>query len=167
MSYMFYNCYNLKKLNLPNLKNKNKINIFNIFVFFVYFIENHIITSAPTISLTEDSRGLFSNLKKEKEAKYSEPGKSEQFLYTIFSFEIYPAKIKDRYIDKLNIKLILENKNEKFDHKLTITNFEKNNYIYDLEFQPKDFIPKINPPKSHKFPRRIQFEIYRNYLEKY
>ena len=166
MSYMFYNCYNLKKLNLPNLKNKNKINMFKIVVFSVYFIENHITTSTPTMSLTGDSGGLFSNLKKEKEAIYSEPGKSEQFLYTIFSFEIYPAKIKDRYKDELNIKLILENKNEKFVKKLTITNFEKNNYIYDLEFQPKGFIRKINPPKSHKFPRRIQFEIYRDYLEK-
>ena len=132
----------------------------------VYFIENHISTCTPILYLSGDSGGLFGELKKVKEVKYSEPGKSEEFLYTIFCFEIYPAKIKDRGKNELNIKLTLENNNEKLDQKLTITNFEKNNYIYDLEFKPKGFVNKINPPKSHKFPRNKQFEIYKDYLEK-
>ena len=132
----------------------------------VHFIENHITTCSPTISLSGDRGGLFGDLKKAKEEIYSEPGKSDQFLCTIFYFEIYPEKIKDRGKKELNIKLTLETKNEKFDKKLTITDVEKNNYIYDLEFQPKGIFNNINPPKSHKFPRSKQFEIYRNYLDK-
>jgi hypothetical protein len=132
----------------------------------VYFIENHISTCSPTMSISGDSGGLFGELKKAKEGKYSEPGKADQFLYTIFYFEIYPAKIKDRDKKELNIKLTLENKDEKFDKKLTIIDIERNNYIYDLEFEPKGLFNKINPPKSHKFPRSKQFEIYRDYLEK-
>ena len=132
----------------------------------VYFIENHISTCSPTISISGDSGGLFGELKKAKEEKYSEPGKSETFIYTIFYFEIYPEKIKERNKDEFNIKLTLENKNDKFDKKLTINDFERNNYIYDFEFQTKGFMTKINPPKSHKFPRSKQFEIYRDYLAK-
>ena len=97
----------------------------------VYFIENHVSTCSPTMTLSGDSGGLFGELKKAKEAKYSEPGKNEEFIYTIYYFEIYPEKIKDRDKDELNIKLTLEYNNQKFDHKLTITDFEKNNYIYD------------------------------------
>ena len=132
----------------------------------VYFIENHISTCSPTMSISGDSGGLFGELKKAKEEKYSEPGKSETFIYTIFYFEIYPAKIKERNKNEFNIKLTLENKDEKFDKKLTIIDIERNNYIYDLEFEPKGLFNKINPPKSHKFPRSKQFEIYRDYLEK-
>ena len=35
-----------------------------------------------------------------------------------------------------------------------------------MEFKPKGIIKKIYPPKSYKFSRSIQFEIYREYLEK-
>ena len=117
----------------------------------VYFIENHINTCSPTVSLSGEEGGLFGELKKAKEEKYSEPGKSETFIYTIFCFEIYPEKINDRGKNELNLRLTLENNNEKFDKELTITDFEKNNYIYDLEFKPKGIMNKISLPKSHKF----------------
>ena len=191
ISNMFYNCYNLKNLNLPPLNDKNDIDMDHIFhgcnclnnfdiskynsykkdiikenSICVYFIENHINTCSPSISLSGDSGGLFSELKKEKEAIYSKPGKNEKFLYTIYSFDIYPKKIYDRGKNTLNIRLILVNENEKFYHEMTFTDFGRTTYIYDLEFKPKGIIKKINPPKSYKFSRSIQFEIYREYLEK-
>ena len=70
------------------------------------------------------------------------------------------------YNKKIQKKRRSSNSNDKFDKKLTINDFERNNYIYDLEFQTKGFMNKINPPKSHKFPRSKQFEIYRDYLVK-
>ena len=45
--------------------------------------------------MSGDSGGLFSELKKEKEAIYSKPGKNEKFLYTIYSFDIYPKAVED------------------------------------------------------------------------
>ena len=132
----------------------------------VYFIENHINTCSPTLSLSGDSGGLFSELEKGPEKQFSEPGKKDQFLYTIYHFDIYPEKIKERGKKEVNLKLTLKNQNDKFDHKFQITDFEKNNYIYDLEFKAKGTITIINPPKSYKFPRSHQFEIFRDYLEK-
>ena len=137
---------------------KDKIN--------VYFIENHISTCSPTISLSGDAGGLFGELKKEKEKKFLDPGREDEFLYSIYHFEIYPEKIKEREKSELKIKLILENKNEKFDYKLIVTDFERNNYIYDLDFKSKGLFKNVNPPKSNKFSRSQQFEIYRDYLEK-
>ena len=185
ISNMFYNCYNLKILNLPPLNDKNDIDMDHIFQgcnclnnfdiskynsykkdiikensICVYFIENHINTCSPSISLSGDSGGLFSELKKEKEAIYSKPGKNEKFLYTIYSFDIYPKKIYDRGKNTLNIRLILVNENEKFYHEMTFTDFGRTTYIYDLEFKHKGIIKKINPPKSYKFSRSIQFEIF-------
>ena len=132
----------------------------------IYFIENHIATCSPIISFPNYYGRLLGKLEKEKDKIFLSPEKNEQFIYSIYHFEIYPEKIKERKKDKLQIKLILENDNQKFNHKLIITELDKNNYIFDLEFEIKGIFHDIYPPKSYKFTRSTQFEIYSEYLKK-
>ena len=133
--------------------------------YLVYFIESHINTTTPKISISGDGGGLCGELKQVKQKIYTEPGQKEKFLYSIYQFKIYPEKIKDREKTELEIKLTLENKGQKFDQKITITDFDKDNYVYDLEFKEKGMIKKIKPPKAIKFSRAEQFEIFKDYLE--
>ena len=135
--------------------------------YLVYFIESHINinTITPKISISGDGGGLCGELKQVKKKKYTEPGQKEEFLYSIYQFKIYPEKIKDREKTELEIKLTLENEGQKFDQKITITDFDKDNYVYDLEFKEKGMIKKIKPPKAIKFSRAEQFEIFKDYLE--
>ena len=134
----------------------------------VYFIENHINTSFPKLSISGDSGGLFSELKKDKENIYPDSNKNENYLYAIYHFEIYPQKVKDRNLDKVKIKLTQENEGERYEYKLEITDFEKDNFIYNIEFKEKSIkiLHKGKVLKSHKFTRNKQYEIYRDYLEK-
>ena len=134
----------------------------------VYFIENHINTSFPKLSISGDSGGLFSELKKDKENIYPDSNKNENYLYAIYHFEIYPQKVKDRNLDKVKIKLTQENEGERYEYKMEITDFEKDNFIYNIEFKEKSIkiLHKGKLLKSHKFERNKQYEIYRDYLEK-
>ena len=134
--------------------------------YLVYFIESHINTTTPKISISGDGGGLCGELKQVKQKIYTEPGQKEKFLYSIYQFKIYPEKIKDREKTELEIKLTLENEGVKFDQKITITDFDKDNYVYDFEFKSKGMLKKKEPPKAKKFSRAEQFEIFKDYLEK-
>ena len=61
---------------------------------------------------------------------------------------------------------MIENEGEKFENGITIIDFDKDNYIYDLEFKEKGIIKKLKPPKAIKFTRIQQFKIFRDYLMK-
>ena len=76
--------------------------------------------------------------------------------------------MKDRNLDKVKIKLTQENEGERYEYKLEITDFEKDNFIYNIEFKEKSIkiLHKGKVLKSHKFTRNKQYEIYRDYLEK-
>ena len=101
---------------------------------FVYFIENHISTSSPEISLSEGSEELFGDLKILKSEQFPK-NKSQQkgeFIYNLYSFKLYPDKIKEKEKDKVDINLELENEKTKFYNKTVITDFDKDNYIYQV-----------------------------------
>ena len=134
--------------------------------YFVYFIESHIITASPTITISADNEGLFGELEKEKDNKYSEQGKNDKFLYSIYHFKIYTQKIKEQNKKELEIKIMIENEGEKFENRITIIDLDKDNYIYDLEFKEKGIIKKFKPPKAIKFTRIQQFTIFKDYLMK-
>ena len=139
---------------MTNLENKDYYN--------VYFIENHITTSSPTISLTGDTGGLFGELEECKKDKCSNPKTNETFDYRLYSFKIFPTKIMERKKNKVEIKLELKSEDGVFIFKADITEFDKDNYIYDLEFQDKSPLKKTKPPKSLKLTKAEQFEIFKN-----
>ena len=132
----------------------------------VYFIENHITTSSPTISLTGDSGGLFGELKKHKSELCPKTETNETFVYNLYSFKIFPSKIRERKKNELEIKLELETEERIFIFKTNITEFDKDTYIYDLKFEDKALFKKAKPPKSLKLTRKEQFEIFKDYLIK-
>ena len=135
-----------------------------------YFIENHISTSSPVVSLSEDSKDLFGDLQILKSEKF--PGEKskekEKFEYTLYSFKLYPDKIKEKEKDKVDINLELENESQKFYNKTVIKDFDKDNYIYNLEFKEKGKTNKNKAklPQSFKLTSFEQYEIFRDYLLK-
>ena len=132
--------------------------------YYVYFIINHISTTSPKISVSGEG-GLIGELRSGKEKIYSEEGQKEQFLYYICYFKIYPLKIKEKGKNEVELKIVLENEGEKFDHRITLRDFDKDSFIYGVEFKEKGILKKIKPPKSIKFTILQQFEIYKDYLE--
>ena len=136
--------------------------------YLVFFIENHISTSSPEISLCEDGEDLFGDLKKIKSEQCSEnkSKEKEKFNYALYNFKIYPEKIKEKDKDKVNIKIELENENEKFFYETVITDFDKDNYVYNLKFKEKGKPNKDKLPKSLNLTSLEQYEIFRDYLLK-
>ena len=145
---------------MTNLEKENKDS------YSIYFIENHITTSSPIISLTGDTGGLFGELKKCISELCPNTKTNETFVYTLYSFKIFPSKIMERKKNKIEIKLELNSEEGVFIFKMDITEFDKDNYIYDLQFQDKSPLKKAKPPKSLKLTRKEQFEIFKNNLLK-
>ena len=131
----------------------------------IYFIENHISTCSPAMSVSSYYGGILGELEKEKEKEYLVPESNEKFIYSIYHFELNLEKIREIKKDNLQIKLIIENENQKFEHKMTIIDLNRNNYIFDLVFEKKGIIHHTYPPKSYKFTRCKQYEIYCDYLK--
>ncbi len=109
--------------------------------------------------------GILGELEKGKEKEYLVPESNEKFIYSIYYFELNLEKIREIKNDNLQIKLIIKNENQKFEHKMAIIDLNRNNYIFDLVFEKKGFIHHIYPPKSYKFTRSEQYEIYCDYLK--
>ena len=131
----------------------------------IYFIENHISTCSPVMSVSSYYEGVLGELEKEREKVFLIPESNEKYIYSIYHFELNSEKIREIEKDKLQIRLTIENENQKFEHKLIITDLNKNNFIFDLVFEKKGLIHKIYPPKSYKFTRSKQYEIYTDYLK--
>jgi len=131
----------------------------------IYFIENHISTCSPSMSVSSYYGGILGELEKGKEKEYLVPESNEKFIYSIYYFELNLEKIREIKNDNLQIKLIIKNENQKFEHKMAIIDLNRNNYIFDLVFEKKGFIHHIYPPKSYKFTRSEQYEIYCDYLK--
>ena len=129
---------------------------------YVYFIENHIDTSPSKISISNDY--MYGELFKIKN-KTMQLNK-EKYILTLYRFKIYLPNIKERGKDKLDIKIEIEFGGKKFPYKAVITEFDKDNYIYDLKFSEIGSLKKTKPPKSILLSHIQQFEIYRDYLEK-
>ena len=129
----------------------------------VYFIENHIDTSPSSISISSEFIQVALN-----DVMHEDKQKNnEKYILTLYQFEIDPKKIKDRDKKEIDIKIELtvhRSKEIKFIFEAKLTEFDIDNFIYDLKFEEKGKRIKREPPKSLKLTHLEQFEIYKKYL---
>jgi len=129
---------------------------------YVYFIENHIESSPSKVSISSDYfYGELIEVKNEKRQL-----NANKYILTLYRFKIYVPKLKEKGKDKLEIRIELECGGKKFPYKTLMTEFDKDNYLYDIKFSDIGFLKKSYPPKSIVLSHIEQFEIYKNYLEK-
>ena len=124
---------------------------------YAYFIENHIINVNPSLSLENNSNEVNS-LEEIPQPNY----KSDKGIEFKCSFYRFKLEIKQK--KKLDVIINLKNdKGEIFSKKITIQDPTRDNYIYDLIFEPKE---NSEPPTTFNFSHEQQFEMYVNYLRK-
>ena len=127
---------------------------------YVYFIENHIINENATISLENNSNEINS-LEEIPQTNYKSD-KGVEFKCSFYRFKLEIKKKK-----KLDVTINLKNdKGETFSKKIIIQDASRDNYIYDLIFEPTKTSEPKEPPTSFIFSHEQQFEMYTNYLKK-
>ena len=128
---------------------------------YVYFIENHIINAIATIFL-ENISNEVNGLEEIQQPNY----KSDKGIE--FKCSLYRFKLEIKQKKKLEVIISLKNaKDEIFHKRIIIPDSSRDNYIYDLIFDPKKTNTEIKePPISFSFSHCQQFEIYVDYLRK-
>ena len=157
---------------------------------YVYFIENHISTSNVLLELSR-KQTVADNLECVKIAQ-KEKREKEIYIYSIYRFRFYSSRVKENFSKiKENISKAKENiskdldiqfkpkepksyeitiemkdeNQEKFEKKIEITDFEKDIFIFNFQFDKnKGWIMDKDPPKSYSFTLEEQFLIYVDYL---
>ena len=123
----------------------------------IFFIENHIQTENVNIRLSENNKEAYEfNSVQTKEIE-SNPN----YKYIIYTFKINNSEVKGK---KLDIKLKIEgNKGYKSEFNINITDFERNQFIYDFKFiKEKDG----ELPSSIALDQVQQFDIYLTFIRK-
>jgi len=155
---------------------------------YVYFIENHIGTSKVKLDLSR-KQTVADNLECVKIGKI---GEKDTYIYSIYRFIFHSSRLKENYSKiKENISKVKENiskhldiqfkqkdiksydiiiemedeREEKFEKKITINDFERDIFIFDFKFDKnKGWIMEKEPPKSYSFSLEEQFLIYVDFL---
>ena len=94
----------------------------------------------------------------------------EDFTTSVFSFEILPKELKDKDKDnktkRYKTKVNLNYKRDTFDG-LVLFKENKNNFIYDLEFQEKKgWTGSTAPPPAIRFSKIDQLKLFNKVLKK-
>ena len=94
----------------------------------------------------------------------------EDFTTSVFSFEILPKELKDKDKDnktkRYKTKVNLNYKKDTFDG-LVLFKENKNNFIYDLEFQEKKgWTGSTAPPPAIRFSKIDQLKLFNKVLKK-
>ena len=128
---------------------------------YVYFIENHIDNENCKLKLSEDNNNIAWELKLELQNQYKQ--NNNIFIYSLYRFKIFIPKFNYKLND---IIIILENsKGYKFEGKITIKEFNKDIFIYNIKFEKNiGWLSSAEPPLSFNFDLFQQFEIYINYI---
>jgi len=138
---------------------KNEVKPRNRDFQYVYFIENHIINTNVTISL-ENNTNEVNGLKEIPLPNYKND-EGNEFKCTLFRFKL-EIKQKKKVEVTINLK---DDKDETFSKKITISDPTKDNFIYDVIFEPKKTSTKTEePPTSFNFDNSQKFEYFVGYL---
>ena len=156
---------------------------------YIYFIENHISESRAILNLSR-KQTVADNLECVRVDKQEEV--KEIYVYSIYRFKFYSSRVKEIYSEnKGNISKLKENisknldiqfkqkviktydiiiemedeREEIFEKKITINDFERDIFIFDFKFDKiRGWIVVKEPPKTYSFSLEEQFLIYVDFL---
>ena len=135
----------------------------------VYFIESHRKKQFIKLYLAKDYIGI-SDLKVVYKINLK---KYPLFDISIYSFNLYPDRLTDKYqnLSKIEATIVLEDeKGNKFEKSIHNMNVFENEFLFDFKFEDKFFkILKKNsqPPQSLNLTHGEQFKIYSKYIKNF